>query len=191
MRLFFAAMLPEVVQARLGKLRAGLDWIPAKPTWTATPNLHITLKFLGDVEDAKVNEVALAAREAIPKTGALTLRPSHLVYFPEAGSARVLGVGFSGETARLIGIQLAIESTCAELGFRREGRAYTPHATLARFRAGLRPTHRPRIEDCCSSVAEMPEFVLDAVQLMQSTLTPRGSEYAVAATFPLTAQEAK
>ncbi len=185
MRLFFAAMLPRSVQTRLGTLRAGLDWLPARAAWSAPANLHITLKFLGEVPDEKVNELAIGIGKVIPAVGEIVIRPSGLLFFPPRGNARVLAVGFEGQTGKLIEVQAAIESACHELGFPLEGRGYVPHATLARFRDGLRPVHSPRVEQSCTAVARMPEFAMDEVQLMHSTLSSRGAQYAVVARYPL------
>lgn len=185
MRLFFAAMLPSEVQEKLGGLRAGLGALPTRAAWTAPENLHITLKFLGEVPDAQVNEVALAGKEALPPVGAMQLRADHLLFFPPGGNARVLGAGFSGDTQKLTEIAAAIEAACQRLGFPRENRAFTPHATLARFRDGLHAVHRPKIEEAFARLPRIAPFELQAVQLVQSKLSPRGSEYAVVATLPL------
>jgi RNA 2',3'-cyclic 3'-phosphodiesterase len=177
MRLFFAAMLPPEMQRLLHRACGALGWLPARGSFVAPENLHITLKFLGEMSDAKAAELALAAQERLKSDGPLTLRPSGLVLFPPRGAARVMAVGFEGDTQALIGLQAQIEAICQEQGFAREARGYVPHATLVRFRNGLLPVHHPRVRESCSDLRRLGECRLEAIQLMQSSLTAAGSRY--------------
>lgn len=184
MRLFFAIMLPPDVQAGLHRLRERLDWLPIRPTWTAQQNLHITLKFLGEVPDPQVADLARDVAQSIHLARPLHLRPDHLVFFPSRGPARVLGIGFSGDTDPLYRFQSDLEAFCRTRGFPTENRPYTPHATLARIRDGLREQHRPRIEQSWQSLSHLPEFEASAYQLMQSILGSRGSTHTPVVTVP-------
>lgn len=185
MRLFFAAMLPHVLQRKLGKLREKLDWLPVSGKWTAADKLHLTLKFLGDVEDAEIPAINASVGEHLPKAGPVHLWPTGFVYFPEGGAARVLAVGFAGQVQKLLEVQRAIEAACEVHGFAPEGRGFVPHATLARFNDGLRPQHRPRVEALVTHWDQFGAVDIEQVQLVQSVLSDRGSEYAILARWPL------
>lgn len=183
MRLFFAIMLPPEVQASIYRLRQQLSWLPIRPSFTAQENLHITLKFLGEVADAEVAALASEVGARVFMGGPLRLRADHIVFFPPGGAARVLGVGFCGDIEPLCRLQAELETMCRGRGLAAEHRAYTPHATLARFRDGLRAGHRPKVEAAWQGLAQSPEFVVDSFQLMQSVLSSKGSRYIVAARF--------
>lgn len=185
MRLFFAIMLPESVQRRLGRYRSHLAWLPGRPNWTATPNLHITLKFLGEVGDPLAAALASQTSHAVQCVGPLSLRPDHLVFFPPDHAIRVLGVGFTGDVSAISSLQASIELFCATQGFVREDRPYTPHATLARFKQALRPQCRPRIIECCKGLERESAFEVSEFQLMQSQPGPAGSTYIRLATFSI------
>ena len=182
-RLFFAIMLPRDIQTAIYRLRQELAWLPVRPSYTAEHNLHITLKFLGEVPDVQVVSLAHEVSDAVRLDGPIQLRCAHLVFFPADGPARVLGVGFSGDTQRLCQLQDDLERLCRRLGLPGENRPYTPHATLARFRDGLHARHRPRIQQSWQSLAVPPPFHISDFQLMQSILSSSGPQYATAATI--------
>ena len=184
MRMFFAVMLPPELQKQLGELKNRLAWLPVRGNWTAVENLHLTLKFLGEVPEGAVMDLVQAIREQAPLAQALTLQPDRLLYFPSAGAARVVGVGVSGETQNLQELQGHIEMACEQLGFTREMRPYIPHATLARFRDGLQERHKGRIANDVSGIFPLPAFAMTQYQLMQSILDNRSPRYEVVARFP-------
>lgn len=185
MRLFFAIMLPPEIQHAIGRLRAELDWLPIRGNWTATPNLHITLKFLGEIQDDAVADLAAAVKTRIPAAGSVTLQTAGLELFPPHAAARVLGVGFSGEVGRLTELAASLEQLAEDYGVTREQRPYVAHATLARFRDGLQTRHHARIETLWSRFGPDRRFAVEEFQLMQSTLGSCGPEYAIAARFLL------
>lgn len=184
MRLFFAIMLPSDVQAAIYRMRAELAWLPIRPSYSPQQNLHITLKFIGEVSDpdaAGLAQAAAGVRLAAP----LQLRADHIVLFPPRGSARVLGVGFAGDVDPLCRLQSDLETLCRQRGLAAENRAYTPHATLARFRDGLHAKHHPRILEAWQGLPAPPPFTASAYQLMHSVLSAGGSQYTPVATFGL------
>jgi 2'-5' RNA ligase len=181
MRLFFAIMLPEALQQHLSALKGKLAWLPIHGTWPTQHNLHITLKFLGEVPDDAVTALADAAAK-IP-FAPFELQPDHLVLFPESGPARVLGLGFTGDVPALCQLAADLEEACAVQGIPREERPFKDHATLARFRDGLHQKHRPRILETAGRLDHLPAFQVDQFQLIQSQLGPAGSTYAITARF--------
>jgi 2'-5' RNA ligase len=187
MRLFTAIELPDPVREHLVAVRgelAKLVELGGAISWVKPDNLHVTLKFLGDVPDERVNALCDALGRVTIRP--MRLVPSGMVYFPKRGPIRVIAVGLGGDVEQLQRVFSDIENACESLGFGREARAYTPHATLGRARItrrgggvfGLRNLdvdHR----------FPGPMFGADAFTLMQSQLHPKGAIYTPAARFPL------
>lgn len=97
-------------------------------------NLHVTLKFLGDVPDDALPAVEAAVRAAARPERPFTARLHRVGQFPPRGAARVWWVGMSGAEA-LVRIATRLESSLAPLGFPPEARPFTPHLTVARARS--------------------------------------------------------
>lgn len=174
MRLFIAIDLPgDVKDALADVVRPPL----ADLKWTAADQLHVTLKFLGEVPDPQVPAV-LAALKAIPRPGALALETAGLVMFPPRGPIRIVAADIADPSGGLAKLVAGLEEACAALGFVREKRPFHAHVTLARAR---QPVRRDRV------MVTIPErqFTVDEFVLMQSTLSPQGSRYAVVARFPI------
>jgi 2'-5' RNA ligase len=133
MRLFTGVALPEAYAQGLGRLagrwRARLG---SRTSWTRPENWHVTLKFLGDVDEGALDEVRAAlGRVAF---GAFTLRAGGAGFFPPRGEPRVVWVGVDEGGRELGGLAEGVERALAPLGFAPEARAYRPHLTVARVR---------------------------------------------------------
>lgn len=186
MRCFTALQLSANVRAhlegvidRLRPLRSLNDAI----SWTKPENLHITLKFLGEIPDDRVADLANAFRR-LPFPP-LTLTLDHFLVLPGQGPARVLAAHVTGDVKPLIHLFSQIESASQPLGVRREGRPFKPHVTLGRFR---RPSNRMTaatlIRIVNPALLPSPTFSATAYTLFQSTLTPAGPIYAPLAQIP-------
>jgi 2'-5' RNA ligase len=186
MRLFTAIELPGPVREHLQRVRAELlkagDFADAV-SWVKAENLHVTLKFLGEVPDVGVRE--LVDELAKVPVGPMRLAADEMVVFPKRGPVRVIATGFGGDVGRLAQLFADVEDACAAAGFEREGRAYTPHATLGRARPGRGGADLRRIRDATARhLFPGPEFTADGFVLMQSQLNPKGAIYTPAAHFP-------
>src|SRR4051812_44699269 len=185
MRLFTAIELPEPVREHLLRLRGVLAELPGLSdtvSWVKPENLHVTLKFLGEVPDAEVDALGDAIARADVKP--MRLQVDHMVFFPQRGPVRVIAVGLAGDVERLGRVYAGIEDACAALGFEREGRAYTPHVTLGRGRHGRGGGELRRVREM--ALAEHfpgPEFVAGGFVLMRSQLNPKGAIYTPTAQF--------
>lgn len=187
-RAFVAVPVEDpVVRRRLVGARSlvpplhGLRWIPES-------QLHFTVKFLGEIEDDRVEAAkaatwaaaAVASRTATP--GAGTAIPSRVALeglgaFPPRGPARVLWAGCGEGAEALTAIGAVVEEAFAAEGFPREERPFSPHLTLARVRD---PEAGRRLARVLPTVPAEPFGVIrvTALVLFQSDLTPRGAEYA-------------
>src|SRR4051812_31259738 len=181
MRLFTAIELPKDVCDRLIEAQEELkNLIASKLSWTALQNLHLTLKFLGEVADAEVMRI----RDALMSISQprFTISMAQLGGFPPRGPARVLMAEVAGQSDALIALNDAIERACEPLGFEREKRAYHPHVTLARLRV---PRKISREIEAVKLKPTQP-FEVCEFMLMQSRLSPKGSQYERVATVALT-----
>ena len=106
--------------------------LPPVLRWTNTDNLHLTLRFLGETEDARRRRMQAGLAEIAAAHEPFTLALSGLGCFHSWEKLRVLWVGISGETAALQSLQAEIETLARQAGFEPERRPFSPHITLAR-----------------------------------------------------------
>lgn len=138
-RLFVGCELEEALRARLAEVgrRAGLSADGLR--WTAPEAMHVTLKFLGEVEEALVGEVTSVLEEPLGDVPAFAVLFQGLGRFPPRGAPRVLWAGISEGAAELISLSRIVESAMEAVGFEREKRVFLPHVTLARVKRDARP----------------------------------------------------
>ena len=190
MRLFLALDLPADAKHRLSDgVWSRRDWWGADAAAhlrrVPAENLHVTLKFLGEVPDDRAADVRAAVAAGLPRVGPLELRPAAAGFFPPRGPARVFVVHLTGDVERLAQAYAGIEAALEPLGFPREGRAFKPHVTLgrARDRRGAPRAVRVPVEQDPDLPGE--PFRVDAVTLFRSDLRPAGPVYTGVELFPL------
>jgi RNA 2',3'-cyclic 3'-phosphodiesterase len=182
-RLFTALALPDDLRARLAGLQGGID----SARWVAPENLHITLRFIGEVAEDRAQDIA-AALDRI-RTGAFPVTVSGAGRFGSSDRTRALWAGVEHSDA-LAALHEKIDRALIGTGLPPEGRKYTPHVTLARFSAG-----RDRSRDASAGRVlqwleaqggffampfEAREFIL-----YDSHLGRKGADYLPLASFPL------
>jgi 2'-5' RNA ligase len=186
-RLFIAIELTEQVRRHLDSLmtaltRSGEGGELPTVSWMKRENWHITLKFLGEVEEARVPHLQQALT-SVP------LEPIHLcidrmLYFPKRGPVHVIAAGVGGDVGRLNQLQESIERSCGQLGFAAEDRQYAGHVTFGRSRAGERGGDGVSLRETkLESMFPGPMFQVTQFALVQSRLSNQGSEYAVLQRF--------
>jgi len=179
-RLFVAVDIGEALAARAAEVsrelqrRAGEAAPRAKITWVPADRLHLTVRFIGEVDDQNAPAVCAALRPPLA-VGAFDLTLHGAGAFPKGGSPRVLWIGVTGGREPLVAIEREITSRLTPLGIEEEDRAYSPHLTLARVRepAGLRSA---RLLDGLTD-REIGVARIDAITLFQSKLSPKGPSY--------------
>jgi 2'-5' RNA ligase len=178
MRLFTAIELSHEVRIHLAGCVETLRKHPSlkELSWTNPENLHITLKFLDEIPDSRVPDLANALKRLdVPE---MTLTPSHFLVLPGQGPARVLAVNVAGDTEPLAKLFQRIESAVQPLGVHRESRPFKPHITLARVRRpsrNLTAQTLARLVD--PSLLPAPGFGTRTFTLYQSQLNPKGATY--------------
>jgi 2'-5' RNA ligase len=196
MRLFTAIELPASVRNHLaGLARAWAEnWNEEllglshneypRVSWVRPENLHVTLKFLGEVPEPDVPRVCEALSDCA-FSEPMRLNVDHIECLPPRGPVRVIAAGVGGDVGRLILLHREIEDACGKIGFAPESREYRPHITLARAKVPL-PRHvRESLSAAGGRHVPVPAFDVREFVLMESRLRPQGAEYLPVARFPL------
>ena len=178
-RLFIAVELPEAAKAELAGLTSAVRELDVRGARTVrTEGMHLTLKFLGDVDVSEVPKIASAMDKAAEPVGAFDLALGETGTFPSGGVARVLWVGVEGDTDALGRLRQAVEDCMAEAGFRRERRAFNPHITIGRVRDRVSRADRRRVVETLSEKELATTAIrVERVSLMRSELRPDGARY--------------
>jgi 2'-5' RNA ligase len=180
LRCFIAIELPDGVKKGLQQLQSRLKAAnPAPIKWVEPANIHLTLKFLGNVAADRIKEIGLAMTEAVRGTPPFSLNVSELGVFPNPRRVQIVWVGVGGELEKLGGLQKRIESALAGLGFAPENRRFTPHLTLARLRDRATAAEKEKLGQLIGETQfeASADFRVDSVKLMRSQLTPQGPIY--------------
>lgn len=129
MRLFVAVVPPveSIARAVEAVRRAGQQGL----RWTPVENLHITVKFMGEVADAQVSGLCSALKGA-ELSGPIELRVAGITGFPGPGRPRILAAALTDDKAAMKSLAERVDRVCHGLGFPLEARAFNPHITLAR-----------------------------------------------------------
>ena len=183
-RAFVAANLDPGLRDRIARVQERLRESRADVAWVRRENLHLTLKFLGEVEEAALGTVGDAIRQVAARHAPFRLVFSGLGAFPQPRTARVVWVGVGEGAGALAELYAEMEARLEPLGFQREARPFTSHLTLGRVRG---PGRREQLAAAVTSMAPdaVGEMLLDRIDLMRSELRPEGARYSVLRTFPL------
>ena len=193
-RVFIALDLPAVAKDALAETVEQLKVvIPSGIRWVDPAGIHLTLKFLGDIDAALVEPVLAAIRQSAGgfDEASFPLRLSRLGVFPNYQEPRVLWAGVDGDLAALGRLQQSVDETIAALGFAKEGRPFRPHLTLGRIRDGISTTARRKIGE---AIAQAPpasgcSWPAAEIHLIRSALTPQGAIYTSLGSAPLAGKE--
>ena len=183
MRTFIAIDLePGLGPALQGLVRA-LKATRADIRWAQTNGLHLTLKFLGEIDEEKAAVVKRILGEVVGRHASFPLRLEGTGAFPGEHRPRVLWAGFAVEPG-LLAFHEELEHELEREGFRREERPFHPHLTLGRVKGPgrIREAMLELEKHRNGSLGEMP---VHKVALFESRLRPEGAEYSVLADYEL------
>ncbi|HEV2749520.1 MAG TPA: RNA 2',3'-cyclic phosphodiesterase [Gemmatimonadales bacterium] len=176
MRLFVALNLPPAMREALWTATGPIRDLGLPVKWVRGEGIHITLKFLGDVEDAREGELRGALGRAASGARTLPLALAGFGVFPDFHRPRVIWAGIGPEPALEI-LQDRVEREFAPLGFPTEARAFRPHVTLGRASRDARPAAFAGLEAALAPLRFAETALVDSVDLMQSTLQSGGAVY--------------
>ncbi len=178
MRLFLAVELPTEAQKAANQVSDRLCIANAEVRWVATENIHITLRFLGDVAQGDVHSLCQEVESQLVGAESFEAALEEVGTFPRSGHARVIWVGVSQGARELKELALRVNKGLARIGFPPENRRFSPHATLGRVR-------KESVSAC--QVQQMAliatPFSVDGITLFESQLSRHGSRYTRVARF--------
>ena len=185
MRTFLAVEVPDVIRRRLVDLQETLSQSAEGVKWVEEENLHVTLVFLGDVDDRNVTDVCRAVARVCSGVDGFPMSVEGVNCFGSSSRPRTLWAGVGTGAQELVALHGALESALIELGaYRREDRAFTPHITLGRVK-GDRGN-----EDLAQALARHADWYggdceVRQVLVMSSQLTSEGPVYGILSTAKL------
>jgi 2'-5' RNA ligase len=188
-RLFIAVTLPEEVKAKLESAQAELRRALPGPgvRWTRREQFHLTLKFLGDVDAARVPPLEEAIRAACRGFSALPLRAERVGFFPDLRYPRVVWAGVRDQAGQLPRLQQAVDAATRDFTTEQKEERFTGHVTLARIKA-IRGPESEALGQAASGMAERlsGQWTAGKVELMRSVLSPQGARHNSLAAIALT-----
>ncbi len=179
MRIFIAALIPESIKLEMERYIEGIKpyWRGVK--WDENEKLHVTLKFLGEMEELKIERIKGVLGDLSRIYSPFQMAIAGFGGFPNLQNPRVLFIGLT-ENHRLSELQSEIEEGIEGLGFEKEHRIFVPHVTIGRIKRGVRS------EGSFPIPAATPFFISE-IAIMKSLLYREGSKYAPVSAFRLVA----
>ena len=175
-RAFIAIELPPPVISLLEKTQQNFKSAGLRAKWVRPKNIHLTLKFLGNIDPGDIDRIGGAMSDAAKNFGSFSLAAGGVGVFPGIKRPRVIWVGLGGQTESLFAVQRQLEDNLAAIGFAKEKRPYKGHLTLGRFRQAVDPHTISRvIQEHADLKSE--DFTADRIILFQSDLKPAGPVY--------------
>jgi RNA 2',3'-cyclic 3'-phosphodiesterase len=190
-RLFVALRIPDSIRSDYAALiddlrRLDAKASPKKPKWVRPENLHVTLKFIGQTDPAKLDSIR-AALTSVRSPQEVRLHFSNIGFFPSAKRPRVIWGGMDA-SQNLAPLAQAVDQQIATLGFPAEDHAFTPHLTLARLDPpGIAPELRAAIEK--HATRDFGVLHTSELHLIESKLKPSGAEYTTLQSFPFVSKD--
>ena len=175
--MFCAFELPEALRSRIDQhSRKVREAVPeAAASWSRPENVHLTMKFFGNVDQAQVPVISAAAARVVQEFSALEIQVGKTGVFPRPSRPQVLWIGIEDGSGSLLRLQQHLEDELAREGFPKENRAFRPHLTIARIR---KPQNAERLGQIHLGLPFSAVAVrFDELILFRSELGPKGSKY--------------
>ncbi len=155
----------------------------AQASWSREENIHLTIKFLGEIQTSSLSDLSNAAARAVADFPPFQITLEETGVFPKHGTPRVLWIGIKDESGKLAEFHSRLEEACAREGLTKEERPYHPHLTIARLRKpqGARALVAAHKE---MSFEPAPVAVTELL-VIRSELSSGGSRYTVISTHRL------
>jgi 2'-5' RNA ligase len=179
MRAFIAVEVPEKQRRLVNDLITEEKKNNLPIRWVAFENLHITMKFLGEIDDKKKNDVIAVLTDTAKRYKPVTATLDGLGCFPSPRNPRVLWVGVSQGDKELVEIASDLENSLAKFRIKKEDKKFHAHLTIGRVKSAC------SVDDIIARAIKTEPFAIDALVLFKSTLTPQGPVYEPAGRFSL------
>jgi len=184
-RLFLAFELPPDIKRVITEVsRTGRE-LPLGLRWIKSDNIHLTMVFMGNVLEEKIQSIGETAKRVCARTDPFDVSPGGLGFFGNRRHPRVLWMGLNGDIYRMGRFRDALQKSLKPFGIKMERRPFKPHLTLGRFKKGARPW--PHLDHMISEYANLRGRAcsLENLVLFKSDLTPGGAVYTKLDVWPL------
>jgi RNA 2',3'-cyclic 3'-phosphodiesterase len=180
LRAFIAIEIPAEIQNAIAHSTASLRKALPKPLirWVAPQNVHLTLKFLGDVPSTNLERLAETLQVEVASHGMFSMLVGGFGVFPNPRHARVVWIDLDAPHSLTI-LQREVEAIAAQMGYAPEGRPFSPHLTIGRVGQNLPSSDMQRIRIALetSKVGELGTVRVEAIHIFKSELQPGGPVY--------------
>jgi 2'-5' RNA ligase len=188
LRAFIALEIPAGIQNAIAQSTASLRVALPKPLvrWVASQNVHLTLKFLGDISSTNLEHLAEKLKMETVSHEMFSMSVGGLGAFPTARRARVIWVGLEAPTA-LEALQRGVEAAAAQIGYAPEERPFSAHLTIGRVGQNVAASEMQLIRGALevTKVGTLGTLRVEAVSIFKSDLQPGGAVYTRLYTLPM------
>lgn len=175
-RTFLAIELPRALLSKIEEVQGGLRSSNADVRWVRPENLHLTLKFFGNIDESQIEPIVQSIDQTVQETPPIRLRAKGMGAFPNLRNPRVIWIGFEEGKEEVTSFQRELEKEFERAGFPPEDHPFHPHLTLGRMRSNkgkeelIKRMERYKEE-------EFGEVQVEKVVLFKSDLRPSGPIY--------------
>lgn len=181
-RTFIALPTQSNAQQAIADIQTRLKTTQADVKWESQDKFHITLVFLGNVEQSKLELLSTTLTKSVQQFSSFTIAYESIGAFPNTHNPRVVWIGIKSNQT-VLDLQTVIGQTCTEFGFPKENRVFHPHITLGRVKEAR---NFVRLTEAIKTITFEPiETLCSEILLMKSELHPNGSIYTILKSFPL------
>ncbi len=175
-RAFIGIGLPENIVSFFREIQVGIRSCGLNLKLVKPENIHITLKFLGNIDRRAIKEIGYAIEEAVHGNSHIILTAKGIGCFPNARKPRILWVGLRNQTEKLKAIQYVLDQKLETMGFPKEKRLFKGHLTLGRIKKKINTVALDAAIKTFQEI-ESEDFIVDRIILYQSTLMTSGPVY--------------
>jgi len=176
-RAFIGIKVSTEIQDKLEGIQKKLKKADAHVSWINPDNIHLTLQFLGNIDEAQIPDIETQLRESVSLVNSFQLQVGYAGAFPNLRYPRVIWIGVSDdEENSLKTIQAEIGRRLSALGFQQEEGLFKPHLTIGRVRSQKNKSNLLRAVEAIVNIW-VGEIVVDAIYVIKSELRPTGAEY--------------
>jgi 2'-5' RNA ligase len=188
MRAFIAIELPIAIKDALSKIQDKLEAEKLQINWVKSQNLHLTLKFLGDISSEQLIQIKQLITEITKTASGFKIKLETLGVFPNAHAPRIVWIGTNQPPLELKQLAQQLETRLPVSGIPREGRSFHAHITIGRIKSRLIPSDLEKAFDKVEKDVINASWELECgrITLFESTLGPGGPTYTVLGKFKIT-----
>jgi 2'-5' RNA ligase len=176
LRTFIAIEIPENITSGIRELQQSLIDYGVDIRWIRPENIHLTLKFLGDVKAADIDRISGTISKTADGVASISLKAKGIGIFPGIKRPRVLWIGLKGQLELLMKLQKSLDENLRDIGFPLEKRPFNGHLTIGRIKA---KADTKKFGDALLAFSdfESETFTADKIILFKSELKPSGAVY--------------